>query len=59
MNIPTRPMKVSAELPEGEIIIEMCVHEEQLIVATNKKIYKISQDGHLTPISFLLAEEDL
>lgn len=45
-------MELFAELPEGEIIVAMSTYKDKLVVATNKKVYSIDENGNLTPIMF-------
>ena len=51
-----RPPKKFAQLPEGEVVVSMCVYKGSVIVASNRNIYWLSEDGKFERILFQMEE---
>lgn len=43
-------MTYLASIPKGEIAIGMCVHKDNIYIATDKAVYKLSDDKKLDRI---------
>lgn len=57
MSFETRLPKKFAQLPDGEIVVSMCVHKGSLVVASNRNVYWLSEAGKLERIPFEIEEE--
>lgn len=43
---------ITQMVPNGGVIVSMVTHKDNLIVATKDVVYRLSDDGLFTPISF-------
>ena len=54
--LDTRPPKKFAQLPDGEVVVSMCIHKDRVIVASNINVYWLSEDGKFERILFEMEE---
>ena len=45
-------MKLIHEFPEGEVIVSMCNHNDNVVIATTARVYLMDDKGLVVPIVF-------